>query len=52
MFTAFSDGKTSALLSLLRTLILFVIGIVVLPYILGVDGVWLVVPFAEFTMLF
>ena len=51
MFTAFSDGKTSALLSLLRTLILFVIGIVTLPYILGVDGVWLVVPFVEFTTL-
>ncbi|XTR36922.1 MATE family efflux transporter [Paraclostridium tenue] len=51
MFTAFSNGKVSALLSILRTFILFTIGIVTLPRFLGVNGVWMVVPFAEFTTL-
>jgi putative MATE family efflux protein len=51
MFTAFSNGKISALLSILRTFILFTIGIIVLPRFLGVNGVWMVVPFAEFTTL-
>ena len=51
MFTAFSNGKVSALLSILRTFILFTIGIVTLPSFLGVNGVWMVVPFAEFTTL-
>ena len=51
MFTAFSNGKVSALLSILRTFILFTIGIITLPRFLGVNGVWMVVPFAEFTTL-
>ncbi|AUN14421.1 MATE family efflux transporter [Paraclostridium sordellii] len=49
MFTAFSNGKISAMLSILRTFILFTIGIVTLPRFLGINGVWMVVPFAEFT---
>lgn len=51
MFTAFSNGKVSALLSLLRTFIFFVVGLLILPRFLGVDGVWLIVPFAELTTL-
>lgn len=47
MFTAFSNGKISALLSSLRTLIFFLIGIMVLPVLFDIDGVWMVVPFAE-----
>lgn len=47
MFTAFSNGKVSAFLSLMRTLVLFLIGITILPYFMGINGVWLVVPFAE-----
>ncbi|MDZ5253783.1 MATE family efflux transporter [Clostridium sp. LIBA-8841] len=47
MFTAYSNGKISAMLSFLRTLVLFIVGIIVLPYIFGVTGVWLVIPFAE-----
>ena len=41
----------SALISLLRTFIFFAVGISILPNIFGVNGVWLVVPFAEFTTL-
>lgn len=51
MFTAFANGKVSALLSILRTFVLFTIGIMILPKFLGVNGVWMVVPFAEFTTL-
>lgn len=47
MFTAFSNGKISALLSILRTLILVVIGMIILPKFLGVNGIWAVVPVAE-----
>ncbi len=47
MFTAFSDGMVSALLSLLRTLIFVIISILLLPQLIGIDGVWLSIPFAE-----
>lgn len=47
MFTAFSNGKVSAIVSVLRTLVFFVAGISILPRFLGSDGVWLVVPCAE-----
>lgn len=47
MFTAYSNGKVSALISFLRTFIFFGVGMLFLPNTLGVNGVWLVVPFAE-----
>lgn len=47
MFTAFSNGKISALISSLRTLILVIVGIIILPTFLGVYGVWLTIPFSE-----
>lgn len=47
MFTAFSNGKVSAVLSLFRTFIFFILGMLILPPIMGVDGVWLVAVFAE-----
>ncbi|MDI9218770.1 MATE family efflux transporter [Clostridium tertium] len=47
MFTAFSNGKISALLSLLRTFVFLSTGIIFLPSLIGVDGVWLAVPLAE-----
>lgn len=47
MFTAFSNGKVSAIVSSLRTLVFFLVGIVILPRFFGSDGVWLVVPCAE-----
>ena len=51
MFTAFSNGKISAMLSILRTFIFFIIGMIILPRLMGVNGVWLVVPFAEITTM-
>lgn len=47
MFTAFSNGKISAIISFMRTFIFIVIGIIVLPIFLEVNGIWLAVPFAE-----
>lgn len=52
MFTAFSDGKISAIISFLRTFVFIVISVLTLPYILGVTGVWLSVPLAEIITLF
>ena len=51
MFTAFSNGKISAILSFLRTFVFFLIGIFILPNIVGVNGIWLVVPFAEISTM-
>ena len=47
MFTAYSNGKISAMLSLLRTFVFFIIGISIFPNIMGINGVWLVVPVAN-----
>ena len=51
MFTALSNGKVSAALSFLRTFVLLAPGIMVLPRILGVMGIWMAVPMAEGIML-
>ena len=40
-FTALNDGKTSAILSFCRTIVFMVLPILVLPRIMGMDGVWL-----------
>ena len=46
-FTALNDGKTSAILSFCRTIIFMVVPILVLPRIIGIDGVWMSVPAGE-----
>lgn len=40
-FTALNDGKTSAILSFCRTILFMVVPVLVLPRMLGIDGVWL-----------
>lgn len=47
-FTAFSDGTTSAIISFLRTFVLLILCLTFSPMILGIDGIWLSVPLAEF----
>ncbi len=47
LFTAFSNGKVSAILSFLRTFVFLVACLVLLPLLWGVDGIWLAVPIAE-----
>lgn len=45
--TALNDGKTSAILSFCRTVIFMVIPVLILPRILGIDGVWLLITAGE-----
>lgn len=47
-FTALNDGITSALISLLRTLVFQVAAVMVLPLVFDVEGIWLSVVLAEF----
>ena len=47
-FTALNDGLTSALISFLRTLVFQVAAVLVLPLILGIDGIWYSIVVAEF----
>ena len=51
MFTAFSNGKVSALLSFFRTFVFFILGILTLPLLLNITGIWLIAPFYEFISL-
>lgn len=50
-FTALSDRKTASILSMLRTLVFLTGGILLLPQIAGVAGIWLSVPCAELLTL-
>lgn len=52
LFTALSDGKRSALLSFSRTFFVTVACLLILPNIIGLNGVWLAVPFSEGITLF
>lgn len=47
LFTALSNGKISAVISFMRTLVFIVLGIFFLPMMFKVNGIWLAVPFAE-----
>lgn len=51
MFTAFSNGPVSALLSCMRTLVLLAAALLSLSILLGITGVWLACPVAEFLSL-
>lgn len=46
-FTSIGENKVAALVSSLRSLILLVIFLWVLPYLLGDIGIWLTTPLAE-----
>ena len=50
-FTALGDGVTSALISFLRTLVFQIAAVLILPAILGIDGIWLAVTAAELAAL-
>ena len=46
-FTALSDGLTSAIVSFSRTFLFIIAGLYLMMAILGIDGLWLSIPFAE-----
>ncbi len=47
-FTALNNGLISAIISFLRTLVLQISAVLILPLILGIDGIWISVVAAEF----
>lgn len=47
-FTALSNGQVSALIAFLRTFVFELGAVLLLPLLLGVDGIWSSVVFAEF----
>ncbi len=51
LFTALSNGKISAIISFLRTLVFVVLSILIFPKFLDITGVWIAIPFAEFLSL-
>ena len=46
-FTAIGDAKASIIIAASRGIIFIILGIIILPMILGISGIWLTVPFAE-----
>lgn len=46
-FTALNNGKISAVISMLRTFVLEVGALLLLPVFMGIDGVWWALPIAE-----
>ena len=52
LFTALSDGKTSALISFTRTFGFILLSLLILPALFGIHGVWLAIPTAEFLTVF
>lgn len=50
-FTALNDGFVSAAISFLRTLVFQVAVVLLLPLILGIDGIWLAIVAAELLAL-
>lgn len=51
MFTALSNGVVSAVLAFSRSFVFMMITMIVLPLILGVNGIWLATPAAELMAL-
>lgn len=51
MFTALSNGVISAILAFSRSFVFMLITMLVLPAILGVNGIWLATPVAELMAL-
>ena len=46
-FTGLNNGTASALISFLRTLVLQVVAVLLLPKLLGINGIWLAITVAE-----
>lgn len=46
-FTAFSNGKVSAIISFFRSFVFIILCLLILPKFMGVTGVWLAIPLAE-----
>ncbi len=47
MFTAYGNGRISAVISLSNNLIILLVSLLILPKILGIDGIWAAIPVTE-----
>ena len=52
LFSAFSNGLVSAIISFMRTLVFIVAMILILLIFCGIDGLWLAIPLAEILTMF
>ncbi|MBP3239119.1 MAG: MATE family efflux transporter [Oribacterium sp.] len=50
-FTALNDGLNSAIISFARTIVFLVAGVMLLPLVMGLDGIWLSTSAAELMAL-
>lgn len=50
-FTALNNGIVSAAISFLRTLVFQILAVLILPMLLGIDGIWLAISAAELLAL-
>lgn len=50
-FTSLNNGIVSAAISFLRTLVFQILAVLILPILLGIDGIWLAISAAEFLSL-
>lgn len=50
--TALGNGRDSAIVSVLRTLVVEIAAIIGLAWLFGINGVWLAIPVSEFLCLF
>lgn len=46
-FTAIDDPKNSIIVAMSRGIVFILIGIVILPYIFGINGIWMTIVFAD-----
>ncbi|CAH2213086.1 MATE family efflux transporter [Tepidibacter aestuarii] len=51
-FTAFSNGKISSITSFSRTFVFVLLGAYIFPPLFEINGLWLIVPFAELVTIF
>ena len=51
LFTALNNGLISAMISFVRTLVCQIAAVLLLPMILGLDGIWLAIVAAELAAL-
>lgn len=47
LFTAFSNGKVSAILSFMRSLVFLIVCLITLTRVFGVNGLWMSLPISE-----
>lgn len=50
-FTGLNNGKVSAIISVMRTLVFQIAAVIILPMLIGINGIWLALSAAELLTL-